>query len=61
MGLRPTFMDEKRGESKPYDGTGVGRRRPSLLWIFEAADEFGLGRVFGTNLCCAIRPCGTVW
>jgi hypothetical protein len=33
MGLRPTYMDENRGEPKPYDGTGVGRRRPSLLWI----------------------------
>jgi hypothetical protein len=33
MDLRPTYMNENRGEPKPYDGTGVGRQRPSLLWI----------------------------
>ena len=33
MDLRPTYMNENRGEPKSYDGTGVGRQRPSLLWI----------------------------
>jgi len=32
---------------------GKGRAYSGLV---EAADEFGLGRVYWTNLCCAIRP-----
>jgi hypothetical protein len=61
MGLRPTYMDENRGErSVTMEPAWDGEDRAYSGFV-EAVSEFGLGRVFWTNLCCAIRPCGMVW
>ncbi len=39
-----------------YDSTGVGRRRPSLLWISRSRVRVWSGSRVWTNLCCAIHP-----